>query len=164
VIVTYPPSTGVSGTMTPVNGSPNQEIYSMRTISDPSSGQAYLVPIPTCTVGKVLTQALDQVGDGWEFGADGPDAWDCSGLTAEAWAAADVELPHQSEAQQRSVKNVALTDAQPGDIFWREGYVSIYLGTVGGERLTVGSAKSKGAVTIQTVDQSDIKAVLRPGR
>jgi hypothetical protein len=59
---------------------------------------------------------------------------------------------------------VKLTDAQPGDIFWREGYVSIYLGTVGGERLTVGSAKSKGAVTIQTVEEGDIDAVLRPAR
>lgn len=164
VVVTFPPSTGVSGTMTPVNGSPKQEIYSMRTISDPASGQAYLVPIPTGTVGTVLDQALDQVGDQWEFGADGPAAWDCSGLTAAAWKAAGVSLPHQSEAQQRSVKNVKLADAQPGDIFWREGYVAIYLGTVGDQLLTVGSAKSKGAVTIQTMGTDEITAVLRPSR
>ena len=162
VVVTYPPSTGFSGTMTPVNGSAQQEIYSMRTISDPSSGQAYLVPIPTGKVGVVLEKALDQVGDTWEFGAVGPDAWDCSGLTVAAWGAAGTTLPHQSEAQQRSVKKVALTQAQPGDIFWREGYVALYLGTVGGERLTVGSAKSQGSVTIQTMNESEIKAVLRP--
>jgi hypothetical protein len=161
MVVTYPPSTGVSGTMTPVTGSAQQEIYSMRTISDPNSGQAYLVPIPTGAVGKVLNEALDQVGDRWEFGADGPDAWDCSGLTVAAWAAAGVKLPHQSEAQQRSAKNVPLAEAQPGDIFWREGYVAVYLGTVGGERLTIGSAKSKGSVTLQTMDDSEISSVLR---
>ena len=164
IVVTYPPSTGVSGTMTPVNGSPQQEIYSMRTVSDPNSGQAYVVPIPTGTVGKVLNRALDQVGDTWEYGADGPDAWDCSGLTAAAWGAAGVGLPHQSEAQQRGVKNVALADAQPGDLFWHEGYVAIYLGTVGGERLTIGSAKSKGSVTLRTMEESAIKAVLRPSK
>jgi cell wall-associated NlpC family hydrolase/exonuclease III len=164
VLVTFPPSTGTSGTMTPVNGSSKQEIYSMRTISDPSSGQAYVIPIPTGKVGKVLDMALDQVGDRWTFGGDGSDAWDCSGLTAAAWKAADVTLPHQSEAQQRSVKNVALADAEPGDIFWRQGYVAIYLGTVGGERLTVGAAKSQGSVTIQTMDAGEISAVLRPSK
>ena len=110
----------------------------------------------------MLDKALDQVGDRWEYGADGADAWDCSGLTAAAWKAAGVDLPHQSEEQKSSAKNVALADAQPGDIFWREGYVAIYLGTVGGKRLTVGSAKSKGSVTIQTMDDNEIKAVLRP--
>lgn len=164
VVVTFPPSTGVSGTMTPVNGSTKQEIYSIRTISDPASGQAYLVPIPTGSVGSVLNKALDQVGDQWEFGADGPAAWDCSGLTAAAWKEAGVTLPHQSEAQQRSVKNVKLADAQPGDIFWREGYTAIYLGTVGDQLLTVGSAKSKGSVTIQTMSTDEISAVLRPSK
>jgi hypothetical protein len=42
--------------------------------------------------------------------------------------------------------------------------VAIYLGTVGGERLTVGAAKSKGSVTIQTMDASEVSAVLRPNK
>ena len=161
VLVTYPPSTGVSGTMTPVNGSPTQEIYSMRTITDPSSGQTYLVPIPTGIAGTVLNKALDQVGDRWEYGAAGPDAWDSSGLTAGAWAAAGITLPHQTEEQQRAVKNVKLADAQPGDILWREGYTAIYLGNVGGKPLVVGAAKSKGsAVVIHTM--SNVGAALEP--
>lgn len=162
VLVTYPPSTGSSGTMTPVNGSTAQEIYSMRTVSDPSSGQTYLIPIPTGKAGSVLNKALDQVGDRWEFGADGPDAWDCSGLTANAWAAADITLPHQSEGQQQQADNVPLADAKPGDILWREGYTAIYLGTVNGEPLVVGAAKSKGsAVVIHTM--TDIGAALQLG-
>jgi cell wall-associated NlpC family hydrolase len=162
VTVTYPPTTGPSGTMTPVNGSTAQEIYSMRTVTDPTSSRTFLVPIPTGRAGKVLNRALDQVGDRWAFGGDGPDAWDCSGLTADAWDAADIALPHQSEAQQQAVKNVDLADAQPGDIFWREGYTAIYLGTVGNERLVVGARKSESAVVIHVVDSHDIKAVLHP--
>lgn len=164
VTVTYPPSTGPSGTMTPVNGSTKQEICSMRTVTDPTSSRTFLVPIPTGQAGKVLNRALDQVGDTWEFGGDGPSAWDCSGLTAGAWAAADVALPHQSEAQQQSVKNVPLADAQPGDIFWREGYTAIYLGMVGDEHLVVGARASEGGVVIHVVDTHDIKAVLHPSK
>ncbi len=162
VTVTYPPSTGPSGTMTSVNGSTKQEIYSMRTVTDPTSSRTFLVPIPTGQAGKVLNRALDQVGDQWKYGGDGPSAWDCSGLTADAWKAANVTLPHQSEAQQQSVKNVPLADAQPGDIFWREGYTAIYLGMVGNEHLVVGARASEGAVVIHVVDSHDIKAVLHP--
>ena len=164
VTVTYPPSTGPSGTMTPVNGSTRQEIYSMRTVTDPTSSRTFLVPIPTGQAGKVLNAALDQVGDQWKYGGAGPSAWDCSGLTAGAWAAADVTLAHQSEAQQQSAKNVPLADAEPGDIFWREGYTAIYLGMVGKEHLVVGARASEGAVVIHVVDSHDIKAVLHPSK
>ena len=99
-----------------------------------------------------------------EYGGDGPSAWDCSGLTAGAWAAADVTLAHQSEAQQQSAKNVSLADAEPGDIFWREGYTAIYLGMVGKEHLVVGARASEGAVVIHVVDSHDIKAVLHPSK
>lgn len=161
VFVTFPPSTGVSGTMTPVDGSPDQEIYSMRTITDPSSGQTYLVPIPTGVAGKVVNKALNQVGDRWEYGGQGPNAWDCSGLTAAAWAEAGMTLPHQSEAQRRGIKNIKLADAKAGDILWREGYTAIYLGTVAGKPLVVGAAKSKGsAVVIHTME--DVGAALSP--
>ena len=164
VTVTYPPTAVGSAGMTPVSGSPEQTIYSMRTLTDPSSGRTYLVPIPLGNAGKAIATALDQVGDRWKFGGKGPEAWDCSGLTAGAWDAAGVSMTAQSEAQQRSLKNVDLDDAVPGDIFWRKGYVAMYLGTVGGDRLVVGSRKSQGAVVIHTMDESDIKAVLRPTR
>ena len=57
-----------------------------------------------------------------------------------------------------------LADAQPGDIFWREGYTAIYLGTVGKEHLVVGARASEGGVVIHVVDSHDIKAVLHPSK
>ena len=90
-----------------------------------------MVPIPTGTVGKVLNRALDQVGDPGSTAPTVPTPGTAPASPPRPGSAADVALPHQSEAQQRGVKNVALADAQPGDIFWREGYVAIYLGTVG---------------------------------
>jgi hypothetical protein len=44
---------------------------------------------------------------------------------------------------------------------WRKGYVSIYLGTVGTDRIVIGSLRSEGAVVIHKADESDIKSVLR---
>ena len=43
--------------------------------------------------------ALAQVGDPYVYGAAGPDAFDCSGLTMYAWAAAGVSIPHASGSQ-----------------------------------------------------------------
>ncbi len=46
--------------------------------------------------------ALAQVGDSYVYGAAGPSAFDCSGLTMMAWAQAGVGLPHSSSAQMGS--------------------------------------------------------------
>jgi len=43
--------------------------------------------------------ALQQLGQPYLFAAAGPDAFDCSGLTMAAWAAAGVSLPHLAAAQ-----------------------------------------------------------------
>jgi len=134
----------------------------VRPVTDPRSGRMFLVPIPAGKAGKVINKALDQVGDQWKFGAHGPDAWDCSGLTSRAYKAAGITIPAQSDAQRRTSPKVALAKTDPGDIFWRKGYVAIYLGTLDGQRIVVGSLKASGAVVIHTADQSDIKSVLRP--
>jgi cell wall-associated NlpC family hydrolase len=131
-------------------------------VTDPQSGRTFSVPVPTGKAGKAIGFALDQVGDEWKFGEHGPDAWDCSGLTAAAWKTAGVRITAQSDAQKKSLRKVSLADARPGDIFWRKGYVSIYLGTVGSDRMVVGSLRTQGAVIIHTAEESDIKAVLRP--
>ncbi|HEX8488634.1 MAG TPA: NlpC/P60 family protein [Propionibacteriaceae bacterium] len=142
--------------------SPRQTTQSVRPVTDPRSGRMFLVPIPTGKAGKVVNKALDELGDQWKFGAQGPAAWDCSGLTARAYKAAGIKIPAQSGEQRSSAPRVSLGQADSGDIFWRKGYVSIYLGTLGGERMVVGSLRSSGAVVIHAAAEKDIKAVLRP--
>jgi cell wall-associated NlpC family hydrolase len=48
-----------------------------------------------------VTFALTQLGKPYKFAAAGPNAYDCSGLTMAAWAAAGVMLPHKAAAQWR---------------------------------------------------------------
>ena len=43
--------------------------------------------------------ALAQLGEPYVYGAAGPDAWDCSGLTMAAWAAQGVPLAHFTGTQ-----------------------------------------------------------------
>jgi len=62
--------------------------------------------------------ALAQLGKPYVWAAAGPDAFDCSGLTMAAWAAAGVALPHQAAAQTSSgvPSPTNLSQAVAGDL------------------------------------------------
>ena len=80
---------------------------------------------------KALAFAKKQLGDSYRYGATGPNAWDCSGLTGGAWKAAGVKIPRTSQAQYRSGRKVAKSDLKPGDlVFFYSGisHVGIYAG------------------------------------
>ncbi|TDD94524.1 C40 family peptidase, partial [Jiangella asiatica] len=80
--------------------------------------------------------ALAQVGKPYEWGADGPNSYDCSGLTMRAWEAGGVGLPHWSVAQAQRVDRVSYSDLRPGDlVFWSDNgeasgvyHVGLYIG------------------------------------
>lgn len=60
--------------------------------------------------------ARAQIGEPYVWGAAGPDAWDCSGLTMKAWAKAGVYLSHYTGYQWGETSRVPLADLQPGDL------------------------------------------------
>ena len=75
--------------------------------------------------------ALAQVGDAYVWGAGGPDAFDCSGLTQYAYAAAGASLPHSSRMQATMGTAVSRADLQPGDLVLHHSpvsHVSMYIG------------------------------------
>ena len=87
----------------------------------------------TGRAGKVLRYACAQLGDPYVWAAEGPDAFDCSGLTLRAWEAAGVSLPHNADAQSRYGTPVAPTPValKPGDlVFYHRpiSHVGIYIG------------------------------------
>lgn len=95
-------------------------------------GKAYSGPIPTISgaAGKAVTFAYNQIGDSYVFGADGPNSWDCSGLTMGAWGAAGVSLPHNARAQWGQVAHISRSDLQPGDLVFYNSlaHVGLYVG------------------------------------
>jgi cell wall-associated NlpC family hydrolase len=63
-----------------------------------------------------LRTAYAQMGKPYQYGAAGPNSFDCSGLTMYSWRAAGVSLPHSSSMQSRSGRQVSRSDLQPGDL------------------------------------------------
>ncbi|HVI35213.1 MAG TPA: C40 family peptidase [Gaiellales bacterium] len=102
--------------------------------SNPSvapSSLMHLTKAGSAAAQRAVQFALAQVGKPYVFGAAGPGAFDCSGLTMAAWQAGGVSLPHSAADQYNYGHHVARSDLQPGDlIFFYQpiGHVTIYIG------------------------------------
>ncbi|MFE0873583.1 NlpC/P60 family protein [Streptomyces smyrnaeus] len=80
---------------------------------------------------KALDWALKQVGKPYVWGAEGPRAFDCSGLTWRAWRHAHREIPRTSQEQWRQLPRVPLNKLRPGDLviyFKGATHVGMYAG------------------------------------
>jgi cell wall-associated NlpC family hydrolase len=86
------------------------------------------IPSVSGGAGAAVAFAAAQLGKPYCYAGKGPDCFDCSGLTQQAWAAAGVYIPGNSEAQFGSLPRVPLSEVQPGDIVWFPGHVGIYAG------------------------------------
>jgi cell wall-associated NlpC family hydrolase len=62
--------------------------------------------------------ALTQLGKPYQWGAIGPDTYDCSGLTMDAWAQAGVQLLHYTGYQWEEGPHVPLDNLQRGDLLF----------------------------------------------
>ncbi|MFC6153957.1 C40 family peptidase [Nocardioides yefusunii] len=91
----------------------------------------------TASAAKAIAFAAAQIGDPYLYGATGPDAWDCSGLTGAAWKAGGKTLARRSVDQYLASTPVAATALRPGDlVFWANDpakpstifHVALYVG------------------------------------
>ncbi|WP_448607897.1 C40 family peptidase [Geodermatophilus sp. URMC 60] len=106
---------------------------------------------------SAVDTALAQVGDAYVWGAGGPDAFDCSGLTQYAYAAAGISLPHSSRMQATLGRAVSRAELQPGDLIFYYSpvsHVSMYIGngqmvhaSTSGQPVKVVSVDSMGGIT-----------------
>ncbi|WP_245623013.1 C40 family peptidase [Spirillospora albida] len=90
------------------------------TYNGPASGSAR----------TALNYAYAQLGKPYVYGAEGPDSFDCSGLTMRAWGAAGVGITRTTNSQYAATKRVDKSALQPGDlVFFRSlGHVGLYIG------------------------------------
>jgi peptidoglycan DL-endopeptidase CwlO len=108
--------------------------YAYQRASNPSvspSSLMHLTKAGSAAAQRAVQFALAQVGKPYVFGAAGPSAFDCSGLTMAAWHAGGVSLPHSAADQYNYGHHVSRNDLQPGDlIFFYQpiGHVTIYIG------------------------------------
>ena len=71
---------------------------------------------PSPRAAQAVAYALAQRGKPYRWGAEGPDAFDCSGLTWAAWRAAGVAIPRTAAGQLAGLSPVPGRRLQPGDL------------------------------------------------
>ncbi|MGW1282920.1 C40 family peptidase [Streptomyces sp. NPDC002586] len=81
--------------------------------------------------GRAVRYAMDQLGKPYAWGAQGPDAYDCSGLTSQAWSHAGSPIPRTSQEQWHRLRRIPLGALRPGDLvvyFPEATHVAMYVG------------------------------------
>lgn len=110
--------------------------------------------------------ALAQVGKKYVFGATGPSAFDCSGLTMTAWAKAGVRFDHFSGSQYAQLTKVSRSEIKPGDlVFFYDvnEHVGMYIG--GGQFVHASNPQRGIRIDSLTSDwySRNFVAAVRPG-
>ncbi|MFI8487034.1 C40 family peptidase [Streptomyces rubrogriseus] len=86
---------------------------------------------PNSRAAAAVAYAYQKLGSPYVWGATGPNAFDCSGLTQAAYRAAGISLPRTTYAQIDTGRRVARSELLPGDlVFFYSGisHVGIYVG------------------------------------
>ncbi len=133
-----------------------------RTVAANSNGTTTVAPPSVSgSAGKAVAYAYAQLGKPYQWGAAGPNSFDCSGLTMMAWAAAGVSLPHNAASQWSRVRHISRSQLAPGDLVFYSslGHVGIYIG--GGN--IIHAPHTGDVVRVAGVDRSTPYGYGRPG-
>ncbi|MFF9777200.1 NlpC/P60 family protein [Streptomyces sp. NPDC013978] len=102
-----------------------------RNLSGPVSPVSAPADAPNSRAAAAVSYAYSKIGSPYVWGATGPNAFDCSGLTLAAYRAAGVSLPRTTYSQINAGPRVARSELRPGDlVFFYSGisHVGIYIG------------------------------------
>ncbi|GAA4573643.1 C40 family peptidase [Micromonospora coerulea] len=117
-----------------------RQAYGRAAEAPATSSSAGSAPAISGAAGTAVRYAYGAIGKPYVWGADGPDGYDCSGLTLAAWRAAGKSLPHNAAMQWDATSRISRSSLQPGDLIFYEGlgHVSLYVG--GGQVIDAPSA------------------------
>ncbi|WP_330349083.1 C40 family peptidase [Streptomyces sp. NBC_00582] len=110
---------------------------------------------------KAIAYATAQIGKPYVWGAEGPDSFDCSGLTSEAWKSAGRSIPRTSQEQWKQLPHVPVEDMRPGDLiiyFGDASHVALYVG----DGSIIHAPRPGRTVTLAGAGTMPILAVVRP--
>ncbi|MEE1750936.1 MULTISPECIES: C40 family peptidase [unclassified Streptomyces] len=116
---------------------------------------------PSAAGGKAVRYAIAQVGKPYVWGAQGPDSFDCSGLTSQAWAKAGRVIPRTSQEQWRQLRKVPVSGLRPGDLviyFPKATHVALYIGN----GLVVQAPRPGAWVKVSPLASNPLLGAVRP--
>jgi len=98
-------------------------------------------------IDRAVKVARNQIGDPYRYGAAGPGAFDCSGLTMFAYGKAGIELSRSSDGQVRDVRRIYRQNMHKGDLmfFYDSGgvyHVGMFVGWNNGRRIILHASTS----------------------
>ncbi|GAB2857801.1 NlpC/P60 family protein [Streptomyces deserti] len=105
--------------------------------------------------------AVAQLGKPYEWGAQGPDSYDCSGLTSEAWGHAGTPIPRTSQEQWKELERIPLSELRPGDLvvyFPEATHVALYLG----DGMVVQAPRPGAKVKVSPIAANPVLGAVRP--
>lgn len=110
-----------------------------------------------------MDAALSQVGKPYQWGASGPNSYDCSGLSMWAWRQAGVNIPRTSREQWVGTSNFTnRSQLRPGDLvfFSRTGrpedihHLAMYIG--GGDVVEAPFTGANVRINSTALNRSDL--------
>ncbi|MBV1936642.1 C40 family peptidase [Streptomyces sp. BV286] len=110
---------------------------------------------------KAVEYATAQIGKPYQWGAEGPNTFDCSGLTSQAWAAAGQGIPRTSQEQWKQLDRVSVEAMRPGDLIIYNSdasHVALYIG----DGAMIHAPRPGRTVTIAGAGSMPILGVVRP--
>lgn len=116
---------------------------------------------PGGAAGIAAKFACAQIGKPYVWGADGPDSYDCSGLTMAAWRKAGVSLPHSARSQYSSTTRVSRANLRIGDLVWYYSdlhHVAMYVGN----GWVVHASRAGVPIKMKRIDDGPIVGYGRP--
>lgn len=91
---------------------------------DPDVASTSTGSAATARLSALLTVAHDELGEPYDWGADGPNVWDCSSFVRHAYSEVGIGMPRTARAQRDWMAEghgvpVKAGEEQPGDlVFW----------------------------------------------
>ncbi|MFI5550778.1 NlpC/P60 family protein [Streptomyces sp. NPDC051738] len=116
---------------------------------------------PSRESARAVRYAKKQLGKPYKWGAEGPKAYDCSGLTSEAWAHAGTPIPRTSQEQWARLDRIPLTELRPGDLvvyFPDATHVAMYLG----KGKVVQAPRTGEKIKISPIASNPVLGAVRP--
>jgi cell wall-associated NlpC family hydrolase len=120
---------------------------------------------PTSAAEQAVAFARAQIGKPYEWGATGPDSYDCSGLTMAAYASAGVSIPRTSREQYTIGTHIdSMSDLIAGDlVFYGDTASTIHhVGIYAGDGLMIEAPFTGETVRTASINRPDYFGATRP--
>jgi peptidoglycan DL-endopeptidase CwlO len=147
-------SSGSSGGSTSTSGAGS-------THWSPPSSSGGSSSAPSSAAARAVAYARAQLGKPYVWGAEGPNSFDCSGLTMTAWRSAGVSIPRVAQEQYNIGGHVSQSELEPGDLVFFGSPIH-HVGLYVGNGTMIEAPYTGQVVRYHSINRSDYAGATRP--